>query len=128
MLALYSCSTCGKKVLIVEDGKGTLVCCGNPMTRLDEKSVEAGREKHLPVIEKTPRGIRVKVGAVSHPMEKEHFIRWIEVIGDTFLHTAMLAPGEKPEKEFCLEGSDPISHVKKVRIYCNVHGVWAAKP
>jgi len=128
MLSLYSCSTCGKKVLVVEDGKGALVCCGAPMTWMEEKSTETGKEKHLPVVEKTPRGIRVRVGAVPHPMENEHYIKWIEVIGDTFLYTATLAPGEKPEKEFCLEGTDPLRHVKKVRIYCNVHGVWAMKP
>ncbi|MFA4877493.1 MAG: desulfoferrodoxin family protein [Methanoregula sp.] len=128
MLSLYSCATCNKMVLIVQDGEGILTCCGKPMSRLEEKNVEAGKEKHLPLIEQTLRGIRVKVGAVPHPMEKEHFIKWIEVIGDTFLYTGTLSPGEKPEMEFSLDVEDPLRHVKKVRIYCNVHGIWANKP
>jgi superoxide reductase len=125
MLALYSCATCGKIVLVVQDGDGELVCCGKPMVRMEEKSVEAGKEKHLPVIERMPGGIRVKVGAIPHPMEPAHYIKWIEVIGDTFLYTATLSPGQKPEKEFALPSGGT---VQKVRIYCNVHGVWATKP
>ena len=123
MLALYLCSVCGKITLTVQDGEGTLVCCDQPMTRMEEKVSDAGKEKHLPVIEKTPAGIRVKVGEIPHPMEPEHFIQWIEVIGDNFLYTASLKPGEKPEKEFCLPGGN----VRKVRAYCNKHGLWAKK-
>jgi superoxide reductase len=125
MLALYSCATCGKMVLVVQDGDGELVCCGKPMVRMEEKSTETGKEKHLPVIETIPGGIRVKVGSIPHPMEPAHYIKWIEVIGDTFLYTATLSPGQKPEKEFSLPAG---GQVQKVRIYCNVHGVWAAKP
>jgi len=128
MLSLYSCSTCGKMILVVQDGDGTLVCHDHPMTRLEEKSSDAGKEKHLPVIEKTPHGIRVKVGSVPHPMEKDHYIKWIEVIGDTFLYTATLKPGDKPEKEFTIETGNPSGQVRKVRISCNIHGIWANKP
>ena len=115
-------------VLVVQDGKGELVCCKKPMVRQEEKSVEAGNEKHLPVIEKIPGGIRVKVGAVPHPMETEHYIKWVEVIGDTFLYTATLKPGDKPEKEFTIETGNPSGQVRKVRISCNIHGIWANKP
>jgi superoxide reductase len=59
-------------------------------------------------------------------LEKEHYIKWFEVIGDTFLYTATLKPGEKPEKEFFLGNLS--GQVRKVRINCNVHGIWAAKP
>jgi superoxide reductase len=125
MLALYSCPACNKMTLIVQDGEGTLVCCGKPMVRLEEKSTEAGKEKHLPVITKVPGGIRVNVGSIPHPMEKEHSIRWIEVIGDTFLYTATLSPGDKPEREFMLPKG---GKVRKVRIFSNLHGAWATKP
>jgi superoxide reductase len=124
MLALYKCEKCGKMVLVVQDGEGTLVCCQQPMVKVVEKTEDAGKEKHVPVIEKTANGIRVKVGAVPHPMEPAHHIKWIEVMGDRFLHTATLQPGEKPEKEFCVD----IAQVQKVRIYCNIHGFWVNKP
>jgi superoxide reductase len=125
MLELFSCPTCSKMILVVQDGDGTLVCCGKPMVKLEEKSLEAGKEKHLPVIAKIPGGIRVSVGSIPHPMEKEHFIQWIEVIGDTFLYTATLKPGDKPEREFSLPAT---GKVLKVRIFCNVHGTWATRP
>src|SRR5512139_1876482 len=128
MLQLFKCATCSKMVLVVQDGDGELACHQRPMIRLEEKSTDVGKEKHLPVIEKIPGGIRVKVGAVPHPMEPAHFIKWIEVIGDTFLHTQTLSPGDKPEREFILPGKDPLAHVQKVRIYCNVHGAWSTKP
>ncbi|NMB78549.1 MAG: desulfoferrodoxin [Methanomicrobiales archaeon] len=125
MLSLYSCPVCNKIILVVQDGKGELVCCNKPMIRLEEKTADAGKEKHLPVIEKVAGGIKVKVGAVPHPMEKEHYIRWVEVIGDTFLFTQTFTPGNAPEKVFVVP---PGGHVQKVRALCNVHGLWAAKP
>jgi superoxide reductase len=124
MLEIYKCEKCGKMVLVVQDGEGTLVCCQQPMIRMAEKTDDAGKEKHVPVIQKTAKGIKVKVGAVPHPMEKEHYIKWIEVMGDTFLHASTLQPGGNPEKEFCVD----IAHVQKVRIFCNVHGFWIHKP
>ncbi len=128
MLHLYSCPSCGQMTLTVQPGKGELVCCGKPMHKLEEKSTGTGNEKHLPVIENIPGGIRVKVGGVPHPMDKDHYIRWVEVIGDDFLYTMTFKPGEKPEKEIALSGSNPRSRIRKVRIFCNVHGVWAVKP
>ena len=125
MMEMYTCESCHKMVLIIQDGDGELSCCGKSMVRLDERSTEAGKEKHLPVIEKLPGGIRVKIGSIPHPMEKEHFIKGIEVIGDTFLLVGNLYPGQKPEMEFVLPKTGT---VKKVRIFCNVHGLWAVKP
>jgi superoxide reductase len=29
---IYVCKICGNQVKFVEDGGGTLVCCGDPMT------------------------------------------------------------------------------------------------
>ncbi|MCX6693409.1 MAG: desulfoferrodoxin [Methanomicrobiales archaeon] len=120
MLELLSCDQCGKMVLIVNEGSGTLSCCGQPMTWCSEKTVDEGKEKHAPVVEKIPTGTRIKVGAVPHPMEADHHIVWIEVMGDTFLYTKTLKPGDTPESDFCI---DP-DQVKKVRIYCNKHGFW----
>ena len=120
MLELFQCANCGKMVLVVQEGKGTLVCCGQPMARAPEKTTDEGKEKHAPVIEAVPNGIRVKVGAVPHPMEPDHFIRWIEVMGDTFLVTRTLKPGDAPAAEFNVDRA----HVQKVRILCNKHGFW----
>jgi superoxide reductase len=123
MLEIYKCGECGNITMVVKPSGGILVCCGKPMILQVEKTDDAGKEKHVPVIEKTPSGIRVKVGAVPHPMEENHSIQWIEVISGNDLFVRGLKPGQKPEAEFPLRGDAPI----KVREYCNVHGLWTNK-
>ena len=71
---IYRCNVCGNIVEVLHAGKGGLVCCGQPMELLQEKTTDAGQEKHVPVLETTDRGIRVKVGNVPHPMEEKHYI------------------------------------------------------
>jgi superoxide reductase len=87
-----------------------------------EKTDDAGKEKHVPVIEKTTKGIRVMVGSVPHPMEEKHYIQWIEVISGDSLFVQGLKPGQKPEAEFSVTETKA-----KVRAYCNVHGLWKNK-
>ena len=121
MLELYKCNICGQMIMVVVNGDGTLVCCNQPMTLIQEKQgQDEGKEKHVPVVVKTEKGTQVKVGSVPHPMVEDHFIECIQVIGDTFTQTHNLKPGDAPEKEFCV----PCNEVKKVRIFCNKHGFW----
>jgi len=121
-LQVYKCEICGNMVEVVHAGQGELVCCGEPMKLLPEKKEEQGKEKHVPVIEKTEKKISVKVGSVPHPMEETHFIEWIAVQtkGGTF--RKFLSPGEKPEAEF-----ETGEEVMGAREYCNLHGLWSAK-
>jgi superoxide reductase len=124
MHEVYQCGVCGKIVQIVVDGKGTLVCCNQPMSLVQEKSGELeGKEKHVPVLEKTSTGVKVKVGSVPHPMAEDHYIVQIEIIGENFQQISMLKPGDSPEAEF----SVPFDKVIKARIFCNKHGFWVNK-
>ena len=123
MLEVFKCGKCGKIVMVVSDGGGQLVCCGMPMTKQIENTVDASTEKHVPVVEPHPQGIRVKVGSVPHPMEEAHHIQWIEVISGPSLYVKGLKPGEKPEAVFPVSSKDI-----KVREYCNLHGLWSNKP
>ena len=66
---VYKCSICGNIVEVLHAGGGTLVCCGQPMQLMSENAVDASIEKHVPIIEKTASGVRIKVGSVPHPME-----------------------------------------------------------
>jgi superoxide reductase len=119
---IYKCNICGNIVEMVHTGKGELVCCGQPMELLKEKGEEQeGKEKHVPVIEKTDDGIKVKIGSVEHPMESEHFIEWIEILVDGKAYRKFLKPGDKPEAVFCIKADNV-----KVREYCNIHGLWKA--
>lgn len=116
---VYKCKICGNIVEVLHTGGGTLVCCGLPMELIPEKSSDVGQEKHVPVIEKTANGIKVKVGSIPHPMEEKHFIEWIQIISDGKYCRKFLKPGDAPEAEFDIQ-ADNIS----AREFCNVHGLW----
>lgn len=120
-LEVYKCDLCGNIVEVLHGGAGELVCCGQPMKLFVENTVDAAREKHVPVIEKTADGFRVTVGSVAHPMEEKHYIEWIEVIVGGKSYRQFLKPGETPEATFCVE-ADQIT----AREYCNLHGLWKA--
>ena len=116
---VYRCNVCGNIVEVLHAGKGELVCCGQPMELLGEKTEDVGLEKHVPVIEATDRGIKVKVGEVPHPMEEKHYIEWVEVIADDASYRRFLKPGDKPEAEFEIR-----PQTVAAREYCNIHGLW----
>lgn len=121
---VYKCNACGNIVVVVHEGAGELVCCGEPMKLLKENTVDAAVEKHVPVIEKDGDMVTVKVGGVAHPMEEKHFIEWIELWVDNTSLFKVLKPGEAPEATFCVKGlnGEPVA-----RAYCNLHGLWASK-
>ena len=116
---VYRRNVCGNIVEVLHTGQGELVCCGEPMELLKEKTTDVGLEKHVPVIESTDSGIKVKVGDVPHPMEEKHHIEWIEVITDGGSCRQFLKPGDKPEAEFEVRPQKVAA-----REYCNVHGLW----
>jgi superoxide reductase len=119
MKEVYKCNICGNIVEVLHAGAGQLVCCGQPMELLPEKTEDEGQEKHVPVIEKTDKGVKVKVGSVPHPMEENHHIEWIEVVADGKTSRHFLKPGKKPEAEFCFQAEGVTA-----REHCNVHGLW----
>lgn len=116
---IYKCNICGNIVEVINGGEGQLVCCGQLMELLEANTADAAKEKHVPVVEKTENGFRVKVGSVPHPMSEQHYIEWIEVITNGKSYRKFLRPGDAPQAEFCIEA-------KKVeaREYCNLHGLW----
>lgn len=123
MLEVFKCGKCGKIVMVVGEGDGTLACCGAPMVKQAENTVDASNEKHVPVVESRGKEILVRVGSVPHPMEAAHHLQWIEVISGPYLHVKGLKPGDKPEAVFPVSSTDV-----KVRAYCNLHGLWSNKP
>ena len=120
-MEVYKCDVCGNIVEILVGGKGQLVCCNQPMKQMVENTVDAAKEKHVPVIEKKPNGITVKVGSVAHPMEEKHYIQFIELIVDGKVCRQYLSPGQAPEAFFAVTGSNVAA-----REYCNLHGLWKA--
>ena len=120
-LEVYKCEVCGNIVEVLHGGVGELVCCGQPMTLQRENTVDAAKEKHVPVIEKVAGGYKVKVGAVAHPMEEKHHIEWIELIAGDKAYRQFLKVGEAPEAFFAVDATSV-----SAREYCNLHGLWKA--
>ena len=118
-LEIYKCEVCGNIVEMIHDGPGELVCCDAPMKLYSENSVDAAKEKHVPVIEKIEGGYKVTVGSVAHPMEEKHYIEWIELVADNKAYRQFLNPGEAPEAIFYVEASKITA-----REFCNLHGLW----
>jgi superoxide reductase len=120
-LQVYKCEVCGNIVEVLVGGAGELVCCGKPMKLMAENTVDASKEKHVPVIEKVAGGVKVKVGSVAHPMDEKHYIQWIEVIADGKIYRQFLKPGQAPEAVFNIQAAQITA-----REYCNLHGFWKA--
>lgn len=116
---IYKCNICGNIVEVLHSGGGELVCCGQPMELLEERTEDEGFEKHVPVVEESEGKVLVKVGSVSHPMEESHYIEWIEIIADGRVYRIFLKPGDKPEVEFEIK-----TEKIETRSYCNIHGLW----
>lgn len=117
---VYRCEVCGNIVEVLRPAAGELVCCGTPMTRLAANTVDASREKHVPVVEVSDRGVLVKIGSAPHPMTPEHFIEWIELVAGDRIERRHLKPGEVPQAFFECSCRSEVT----VRAYCNLHGLW----
>lgn len=120
-LQIYKCEVCGNMIEVLHAGPGTLVCCDQEMKLFEENTVDAAKEKHVPVIEKTADGVKVKVGEVSHPMEDKHYIEWIQIIDGDCIQRCFLKPGQTPEAIFGTKAAKVTA-----REYCNLHGLWKA--
>ncbi|MBU0607572.1 MAG: desulfoferrodoxin [Armatimonadetes bacterium] len=117
---VYKCEKCGIIVEVVHAGKGAVVCCGAPMVQQVENTVDAAKEKHVPVIAAEGSGSKVAVGSVLHPMTEEHHIEWIEVMDESGKCARQyLQPGQDPIATFCLPAAGLVA-----REYCNLHGLW----
>lgn len=121
---IYKCEICGNIVSVLIAEEPPIVCCGQEMTLLEEKTEDVGKEKHVPIIEKTKSGVKVKVGSVLHPMEPAHYIALIQLMdGNNVMIGKRLKPGDKPEAEFCIAETKGLT----ARALCNIHGLWRSK-
>lgn len=118
---IYKCAICGNIVEVVHASAGQLVCCGQPMKLLKENTVEASKEKHIPLIVKSENEVLVKIGSIEHPMEEKHYIEWIELQTPDNVYRKYLKPGDEPEAVFKTN-----EEIICAREYCNIHGLWKA--
>lgn len=118
-MGVFKCELCGNIVEVYIEGGGTLSCCGQSMTYMEEKTADSATEKHVPVIEKVDGGYKVTVGSTLHPMTDEHSILWIELIADNQVLRSYLKPGDQPVAFFKTDAQKVVA-----REYCNLHGHW----
>lgn len=118
---IYKCGKCGNITQVLHAEKPPVICCGEPMTRIVANTVDAAKEKHVPVVEKIEGGYLVKVGSVAHPMTEEHLIQWIELVAEdgTLIQRKFLDASCKPEATFYTKAGKVTA-----REYCNLHGLW----
>ncbi len=119
----FICEKCGNLVEKIEDSGVPMMCCGQKMTPIEAGTVEASREKHIPVATVEGNTVRVVVGSVEHPMASEHSILWVELKTDKGVQRKTLAVGEPPVAVFALADEKPI----EVYAYCNLHGLWKSE-
>ena len=92
-----------------------------PKEELIANTVDAAREKHVPLVERSGNDVVVTVAEVIHPMTEAHYIMWIALETSEGFHVKNLAPGEVPTATFALtDGEEPVAAYE----YCNLHGLW----
>lgn len=114
------CERCGNLVGVISDSGAPISCCGQPMKVIEAGTVEASREKHIPVVTVEGDTVKVSVGSAAHPMAEEHSILWVYLRTDKGGHRKNLAVGGSPEVCFRLCDETPVA----VYAYCNLHGLW----
>ena len=121
---VYKCRDCGDILEVLHEGKGDFMCCGKPMELVKaNKKEDEGSEKHVPVLKKEEGKITVEIGEVEHPMEKSHYIEWIEILHGDTVYRKFLKPDDDPKATFNLNLD--VEDVK-AREHCSVHGLWTS--
>ncbi|EJO19296.1 putative superoxide reductase [Selenomonas sp. FOBRC6] len=103
-----------------------LTCAGAPLKAIVPNTVDAAKEKHVPVAtyDATKNEVHVTVGSVAHPMTEEHLIEYIILVTKKGVQRVDLTATNAPEVTFRLmDGDTPV----KVLEYCNLHGLWQAE-
>lgn len=91
---------------------------------MNPNTVDAAKEKHVPVVEVKGNTVNVVVGDVIHPMIEAHYIVYIALETNFGVSIHYLKPGQEPRTAFALaEGEIPTA----VLAYCNLHGLWKSK-
>ena len=122
-MRFFKCEVCGKIIAAVNMKPCPTMCCGKEMVEMVPNTVDAAKEKHVPVCKVNGNIVEVVVGEVAHPMTEEHQIDWIAIETETGNQRKVLKAGAEPKATFALVDGDK---VKAAYAYCNLHGLWKA--
>ena len=120
-MKFFVCNRCGNLVGSIHNSGVPMICCGEKMAELVPNTKEASVEKHLPVASISDGKLEVQVGSTLHPMEEEHYIKFVYVETKSGGMRKSLTIGQEPKVSFVFSADDkPIA----VYAYCNLHGMW----
>ena len=117
MLRVYQCEKCKKTII----SKDELKLEG--WVELVAGSTDAAVEKHVPVVTKKCKTVKVDVGSVAHPMTDAHLIEWVALETEQGYQIKYLSANSAPVVTFTLADGDK---AVAVYAYCNLHGLWKA--
>ena len=123
-MKFYVCKHCGNIIAYAYNSGVKVVCCGAEMQEMVPGTVDASKEKHVPVISVAGNIVTVKVGAVDHPMEEKHYITFIALETRNGNQRKVLKPGDAPVANFALIPGDQVIAAYE---HCNLHGLWKAE-
>lgn len=115
MSKIVECKECKSMFLVLTDG-------GVKMDEVVANTVDAAKEKHVPVYSVNDNVCTVTVGDVLHPMTEAHLINWVLVETNKAKHIVELSANSNPTCEVALTEGEV---VVKVYAYCNLHGLWS---
>ncbi len=120
-MKLLKCPKCGNMVLEVLKKPCNVMCCNEELVEVKAGSVDAAKEKHVPVVEVNQNKVKVIVSEVTHPMQENHYITFIVLETNKGIHMINLTPTDEPVATFILpEDEKPLAAYE----YCNLHGLW----
>jgi len=120
-MKFYICKHCGNIVSYLKNSGVSVMCCGQKMEELVPNTVDAAKEKHVPVVEINGTTVKVVVGEVPHPSLPEHHIEWIALECVQGNQRKLLKVGPSPLAYFELTIGDKVVAAYE---YCNLHGLW----
>ena len=116
-----TCKHCGNLVGMIHASGVPMICCGEEMEEIKPNTVDASKEKHVPVVSIDQNQVSVAIGSEPHPMLEAHYIQWIYLKGSQGGQRRCLGAGDAAKVTFVMtDGDKPAA----VYAYCNLHGLW----
>ena len=106
----YVCPVCGNVIWAV--GEGAYSCCGVTLPPLEAEAEDDAHRIHAERIE-TEWYV-----TLDHPMEKQHYIAFLALVGADRAQIVRLYPEQNAETRFFLRGHGHLY------VYCNHHGLF----